>query len=404
MTQVLEASTARRPRRGPPAEMVALMLLVPLALVLYIWLGTDGDRRQGSRAGQPQEREEAKIGPGPSKPTAAAASNTRVKPSDGSTGWRRQLPDLSANLAIALLLGVVAAGLIGLSLVFNLSEPLPQEPDVRTPPTPPPPPPPPQSASHMFVEDGRWKVIAASVAGTSHAKTDTPCQDATYSRVVRGDVLVAGVADGAGSARYGDEGSRIAVKTAVDTVADAVERAPALTAAQWQHVLRAAMRVALGHIEAEAALRGAQPRDLATTLLLFAATSRLLVAAQIGDGAIVVRDANGGLHALTTPQSGEYANTTTFLVSPDAFKSVQHKVWEQAYTGIAAFTDGLQRLALVLPKGDPYDKFFNPLFEFAERRDDRHKAIETIDAFLSSGKVRQRTDDDLTLMLARKIS
>lgn len=260
----------------------------------------------------------------------------------------------------------------------------------------------------LFVDDGAWKVVAVSVAGTSHARTAQPCQDAAYCRVLSRTVLIGAVADGAGSARFSDEGAQIAVKKAVDTLAEAIERAtgshprtPHLTGDEWHHVLRTAMYVALANIELRAAMRAAPSRDLATTLLLFVAMPQHLVAAQIGDGAIVVRDATGQLRAITTPLSGEYANTTTFLVSPDAFKALQYQVWNGPYNGVAAFTDGLQRLALTMPQGAPHAPFFTPLFDFAERARDARTAIEEIDAFLRSGKVTERADDDLTLLVAR---
>ena len=50
---------------------------------------------------------------------------------------------------------------------------------------------------------GRWRVIRASVQGTSHAKTGQPCQDSSSVGVGAPDgMLVAAVADGAGSATY----------------------------------------------------------------------------------------------------------------------------------------------------------------------------------------------------------
>lgn len=58
-----------------------------------------------------------------------------------------------------------------------------------------------------------WKTVYDSIKGTSHEDSQQPCQDAC--RVVEleesGEVLlVACAADGAGSASYSDEGSRIA--------------------------------------------------------------------------------------------------------------------------------------------------------------------------------------------------
>ena len=99
-----------------------------------------------------------------------------------------------------------------------------------------------------------------------------------------------------------------------------------------------------------------------------------------------------------------YRDGDIVLVSPGALDSVQHRVWDRAYTGVAALTDGLQRLALAMPTGDPHGPFFTPLFAFADRAAEKGKAIEELDSFLRSGKVADRADDDLTLMVARKTS
>jgi hypothetical protein len=158
---------------------------------------------------------------------------------------------------------------------------------------------------------------------------------------------------------------------------------------------------ARGRVEMSAAAQGLPTREFASTLLLFVATPRVVVAAQIGDGAIVIRDPSGELKSLTMPQNGEYANTTTFLVSPESLSKVQYGVWTGDYTDIAAFTDGLQRLALVMPKGSPYGPFFGPLFDFADHADNLNAATEELGSFLRSTKVTSRADDDLTLMLAK---
>ena len=173
---------------------------------------------------------------------------------------------------------------------------------------------------------------------------------------------------------------------------------------QWHGVLRAAMGVARVQVGVSSALLGAPVRELASTLLLFVARPGLVVASQIGDGAVVVCDASGEFHALTTPQNGEYANTTTFLVSPDSFRTVQHQVWDKPFTGLAALTDGLQRLALVMPVGSPHGKFFAPLFGFADNASDADTAIKALEEFLRSRRVTERADDDLTILLARLAS
>jgi hypothetical protein len=241
--------------------------------------------------------------------------------------------------------------------------------------------------------------------GTSHAVSGQPCQDASYCRVVNGSMLVAAVADGAGSARHSAIGSRIAARTAVEIVADnAAQFGPSTDVKQWHRLLLAAAQTARGHIEASAVAHGAQPQDFATTLLLFAAMPDLIIASQIGDGAIVLRDRAGTVRALTLPRGGEYANTTTFLVSPNAFNSVQAETWRGPYTEIAAFTDGLQRLALTMPSGTPHAPFFVPLFDVALGAEDSRLATAELSDFLRSEKVAERADDDLTLMLVKAAS
>jgi hypothetical protein len=306
----------------------------------------------------------------------------------------------AVGAAATLLVG--AALLVGLLLLRRKDQGKGEwTPGGEVSPPPPPPPPPPYDPEPWFVKEGMWKAVGASVAGTSHARRNQPCQDASYCRLLAGRILVGAVADGAGSARYGGEGAQVAARAAVDAVAAHAPRLDRLDSADhWHRVLRAAMDVARGQVEVSATLYGLPPKEFATTLLLFVGRPGSVIAAQIGDGAVIVQDATGGFHALTTPQNGEYANTTTFLVSPGAFKTVQHQAWDGPFTGIGALTDGLQRLALVMPTGQPHPNFFSPLFKFMAGADGADATDELI-GFLRSDKVASRADDDLTLMLAR---
>jgi hypothetical protein len=155
-------------------------------------------------------------------------------------------------------------------------------------------------------------------------------------------------------------------------------------------------------IEAEAPVRDVKIRDLATTLILLMAAPELVAAAQVGDGATVLGDHEGEIVALTTPQNGEYINETTFLISPGALETVQVKVWRGAAAHVAAFSDGLQMLALKMPEGIPHAPFFSPLFRFVATMTNQIEAQEQLASFLRSPRVRARADDDLTLLLAAR--
>jgi len=246
-----------------------------------------------------------------------------------------------------------------------------------------------------------WRVVATSVRGTSHEKTGQPCQDAHEWGELPQGVLVAAVADGAGSAVLAEVGASIAARTAVEATGRSLAPCGRPDDDEgWQRLLTDALQAARTAVEAEAAAREVKTRDLATTLILLVATPELVAVAQIGDGAVVVSDGEDKLIALTAPQSGEYINETTFLISPDALDKAQVTVGHGRVAHVAAFSDGLQMLALKMSDGTPHAPFFTPLFRFMANVTDEADAKEQLAAFLRSPRITERADDDLTLLLA----
>ncbi len=247
-----------------------------------------------------------------------------------------------------------------------------------------------------------WRVVAASVAGASHLKLGQPCQDSHYWLHLPEGILLAAVADGAGSAMLGDIGAGVAARTAVETLRRSVGDeglANCHDEARWNHSLLEALRAAREAVEIEAAARSMAARELATTLLLLVAAPELAAAAQIGDGAVVLGDGQGKPLAHTAPKLGEYINETTFLVSPGALDEAQVAIWRGTPAHVAVFSDGLQMVALKLPGCTPHAPFFDPLFRFVQHATDEDKARGKLIDFLVSRRIRERTDDDLTMLL-----
>jgi hypothetical protein len=169
---------------------------------------------------------------------------------------------------------------------------------------------------------------------------------------------------------------------------------------QIRQLLHDALLSARDAVWMEAAARQIPSRELATTLIVVLATDRWIAAAQVGDGAAVVGGENGVLRALTCPPTAEYANETIFLTSPGAIETAQVQFCRGPITCIALFSDGLQRLALKLPEGAPHAPFFAPLFRFTAEAADAEVAHHQLTAFLTSPRITDRADDDLTLLLA----
>ncbi|MBC7526204.1 MAG: protein phosphatase 2C domain-containing protein [Chthonomonadaceae bacterium] len=247
-----------------------------------------------------------------------------------------------------------------------------------------------------------WKTVGVSVKGTGHIRAGLPCQDAHQVSVLPGERLVAAVGDGAGSASRSEEGAMLAVSAAHIWLNSLPKNLSEMSEEKLRETLTAPLNHALGALERQAEAEELPLREFATTLLIAFATPDYVAAAQIGDGAIVLRDANGDLHALTTPQNGEHANETTFLVSAGALETAQVYLWRGEVTHLALFTDGLQHLALKLPEAIPHAPFFTPLLQFVSKADEigEVEAQSQLENFLRSPRITDRTDDDLTLVLA----
>ena len=186
-----------------------------------------------------------------------------------------------------------------------------------------------------------WIMAGATLTGSSHRRNERPNQDAYYFKYADGKTAIAilAVSDGAGSAPHSAEGSQIAVTTAVNAIARELRKRRAgrkfhyhrLTRKTWTRtskktgeprpartvaILRKAFMEACRAIASHALAQEEVPDDYAATLLLAVATPRWIVAAQIGDGAIVAIN-SFTKQALTLCEShtGEYANETVFITS-----------------------------------------------------------------------------------------
>lgn len=255
--------------------------------------------------------------------------------------------------------------------------------------------------SRARISQWSWSVKAASVAGAGHRQNGLPCQDAHHWRQLPGGVLVAAIADGAGSAFQAELGARVASAAAVAWLCEKPRAFPKPgRLEQWQELLGQGLQAAGAAVAAEAVGQSVDMSELATTLILLVAAPDYVAAAQVGDGAVVVAQDDENLIALTLPQRGEYCNETLFLHSEAAIDQAQISVWEGAPHGVAMLTDGLQMLALNWREGVPHRPFFAPLWKFARETIDDAAAESQLVAFLQSPRIASRTDDDLTLLLA----
>lgn len=188
-------------------------------------------------------------------------------------------------------------------------------------------------------------MVAASKRGRSHAQEGKPRDDHFKLRHIYNGWYIMAVADGAGSARYSREGSRIACDTVVEACQQALQNCSELETGigiynterndeestarkmvgdEIYRVLTGAAFKAHKNIKLEAAKREVSVKQYATTLLLTVCKhfsfGWFVASFWVGDGAICLYNhTNHTARLLGQPDEGEYAGQTRFITMPDIF-------------------------------------------------------------------------------------
>lgn len=235
--------------------------------------------------------------------------------------------------------------------------------------------------------------------------TGTPCQDSCWAQidqlVDKEPLLSIFVSDGAGSAAKGGEGAELAIEAAAALIAKKLKQGEFGLSDALATEIVIAVRECIYAAADAADAAGLKARDFACTFLGLLSTSNGTLVLQVGDGAVVV-DCGAGLEVAVVPMSGEYANMTHFVTDEDAVTVLTTKEYPERALKVAAFTDGIQRIALNLATNTPHEPFFAPFFNgmalaSAEQEEELQRLLVK---FLGSKPVNERTDDDKTLALA----
>ncbi|MEH2288073.1 PP2C family serine/threonine-protein phosphatase [Nostoc sp.] len=249
-----------------------------------------------------------------------------------------------------------------------------------------------------------WKAVVRYAIGTSHQNQEIDCQDYGDYRIFN-DVIVGAVADGAGSAKHSDIGSKLAVEKVLKCFSDINESpqkqafSQPLAKEEAEKVFSKIVNQVITELQKQADERDCSINDLACTLLVFVATPDCVAAMQIGDGFIVLRSENSEYQLLFQPDKGEFANETTFITSTNALKEMQVEVISQKQEFICASTDGLEKVAIRLSDWKPFPPFFKPLEEYLHEPVNPEDEDKYLMEFLNSERLNSRTDDDKTLLL-----
>jgi hypothetical protein len=243
------------------------------------------------------------------------------------------------------------------------------------------------------------------VTGTAHVGQGLPCQDSvacrTWQRAGTASILIAALADGAGSAPRAEVGAALACSLFVDIVSEAFDEGARME--ECAETLRYAVAETRLALELKAGHDGREINDYASTLLTAILSPAGGVVGQIGDGAVVASDAQTPWQPVHWPDHGEYANTTSFLTQPDALDQLRLAVLDVPIRRIAMFSDGLERLVLDFRNRAAHAPFFDGIFARMNPRigiGHLSETSEDLASLLASDRVNARTDDDKSLLCA----
>lgn len=294
-----------------------------------------------------------------------------------------------------------------------------------------PPPEAPYQKPHTEVKmdtSGEKTLVAASKRGRSHAK-EAKFRDDDFESVYREDTgwYVVTVADGAGSAKFSREGSRIATNTVVEHLSlvatsgklDGLEAQIAQFQANPDETTRKAIGdtlyttlgnaafLAYKNIEKEAEVRQNAVKDYATTLL--AAVCRrygnkwFIGAFWVGDGGVGIYKKGEAPKILGETDSGEYSGQTRFLTmreifEPTAFyKRIRFELVDD-FDALVLMTDGITdawfHTDANLFKAEKWDELFHEISKEVtltkDNQEAHHQLLQWLD-FWVKGEYDDRT-------------
>ena len=176
-----------------------------------------------------------------------------------------------------------------------------------------------------------------SITGKSHLQTETPCQDAHYIRQLENGWFVGAAADGVGSCSQAEEGSALAVKTAVDFVCDYMPYDYSVIS------IKSMLRTAFNHTM-KTIIRHAEEKNLPienfdTTLSLVIYDGKRIIYAHSGDGAVIGLTAFGEVVEITKRQKAE--DGVSLVPLRAGYEAWEIDVYEEELAGVLIVTDGV---------------------------------------------------------------
>jgi len=253
-----------------------------------------------------------------------------------------------------------------------------------------------------------WRIAHASAIGLAHINQNTECQDRFACRTVKtaseGEVLIAVVADGAGSTTDGQIGAEVACAVFAEEVEDFLNSKDASMKSLNADFGRRWISYFQQKIGQTAQENKKELRDYASTLVGAVIGARCAVFYQIGDGGIVfsASGARDSYRFAIAPVESEYVNVTDFVTDETAGERLRFELVEEAVEDLILFSDGIYAVAVDYVNNKPHEPFLMPMIAPLRNGAATGGLNEKLENFLASPKINEKTDDDKTIILASR--
>ena len=255
---------------------------------------------------------------------------------------------------------------------------------------------------------GIWRIAHASAIGLAHLNQNTECQDRLACREIEsateGAVLIAVVADGAGSTTDGQIGAEVACEVFAEEVADFLSMKDARVKSLNEDFGRRWISYFQQKIAERAQANKKELRDYASTFVGAVIGESCAVFYQIGDGGIVfsASGAPASYRFAIAPIESEYVNVTDFVTDETAAERLRFELVEEKIEDLILFSDGIYAVAVDYQKSAPHEPFLMPMIAPLRNGANGNGLNEKLENFLASPKINEKTDDDKTIILASR--
>ena len=240
------------------------------------------------------------------------------------------------------------------------------------------------------------KVVSATIQGPLHLNKNLPCQD-FCKHSTKSKNFVAIVSDGAGSAKFGKIGAKIACDTLIDLLKNS-----AFDNIQDQicHAIEIARAKVLRHrLNKTHCAKGMM--DFSATIVGVVYYQNKGIFFHIGDGAaLALSEENYNNFIVSPPSNGNFSCETFFYTQENWKENLRFTSFENA-DAVFLMSDGLTNFSFSADFRNIEKNFLLPIHNFLNQEKSKIKARRALANTLNNSQARKLNSDDKTLLWAR---